>query len=141
MADVVVPDPPEFVQIACPYSGDNGKLHVLGQDGLGFDVRRVFWLSGVPPGAALGDHAHRRGVQVLVPMSGHWRVRIEGGPGRESVTDVGEERAIAVVVHPWNWIRLLASSRLDVMAVLCSEPYDPESYVRDRAEWERAVGR
>lgn len=124
-----------------PYCGGNGVLDVVGQDGLPFQVRRAFRIALVPPGAERAGHAHRTCSQILWSVAGKWHVRVETRPGATVLTFEIEEGREALMVPPGNWLTLTSSTKNDVMVVLCSEPYYEESYVRDRAEWMKAVGR
>lgn len=127
---------PISVPAAHPYSGGNGVLDVLGNDGLPFMALRAFRIAQVPPGEFRANHAHRTCLQILWSVSGRWRARIEAKPGDVVVHELDEGRA-GLLVPTGHWLSLTSTTRLDVLVVLCSDPYSEASYCRDRATWER----
>ena len=91
----------------------NGTLTVmpdLGGESLGHPIHRVFTVTGVPPGGVRGDHAHKYCTQVLVS------------------------------IPPGIWNHITFESADTVLMVLCDLPYDPDDYMRDRAEYLKYKG-
>lgn len=104
-----------------------------------FDIKRVYWTYDVPSGECRGGHAHKVLHQLIVAMSGSFKV----------VLDNGIERKEVLLNHPWEgliitpgiWRTLEDFSSGAVCMVLASELYDEEDYVRDYAEFTAIYGR
>ena len=137
----LVPREPSELRIVRTYSGENGVLDVLGQKGLEPKFSRVFKVARVPPGVTRANHAHRTCVQLLWAVAGTWRVKTEGAPEVDRAFVLTDEGQTALMVPTLNWVTLTSGSRSDILVVLCSEPYYEDSYIRDRGEWSRIVGR
>ena len=98
-----------------------------------FDIRRAYWIYDVPSGESRGGHAHKELRQLLVAISGSFRV----------VLDNGRERREIMLNHPWQgllivpgvWRTLEDFSSGAVCLCLASEHYDEEEYIRDYAEF------
>lgn len=111
-----------------------GNLTVVEQmDDVPFDIKRSYWIYDVPSGESRGGHAHKTLRQLLVPMSGSFKV----------VIDNGMERREVLLNHPWQgllivpgiWRTLEDFSSGAVCMCLASEHYDEEEYIRDYGEF------
>ena len=98
-----------------------------------FDIRRAYWIYDVPSGESRGGPAHKELRQLLVAISGSFKV----------VLDNGKERREIMLNHPWQgllivpgvWRTLEDFSSGAVCLCLASEHYDEEEYIRDYAEF------
>lgn len=98
-----------------------------------FDIRRVYWTYDVPGGESRGGHAHKQLQQLLVAMSGSFKV----------VLDDGEHRKEVLLNHPWQgllivpgiWRTLEDFSSGAVCMVLASELFDEADYLYDYADF------
>ncbi|MBR4572796.1 MAG: WxcM-like domain-containing protein [Prevotella sp.] len=111
-----------------------GNLTVVEQmDDVPFDIKRSYWIYDVPSGESRGGHAHKTLRQLLVPMSGSFKV----------VIDNGRECREVLLNHPWQgllivpgiWRTLEDFSSGAVCMCLASEHYDEEEYIRDYGEF------
>jgi UDP-2-acetamido-3-amino-2,3-dideoxy-glucuronate N-acetyltransferase len=108
---------------------ERGSLAAFEGDGLPFEPKRFFVVSGVPEGAVRGDHAHRRCHELLVAPSGRIEVSADNGSGRQDF--VLDSPSVAVYLPPLTWCTQHSHSPDAVLAVLASHPYDPDDYIRD----------
>lgn len=102
-----------------------------------FDIKRVYYLYNVPADAERGGHAHRELEQVLVALSGSFRVKIDDG-GETSeywLRDPSKGLYIGSLI----WREMDCFSQGAVCMVLASERYDEADYFRDHAEFLTAV--
>lgn len=98
-----------------------------------FEIKRAYWIYDVPGGESRGGHAHRALYQLLVPMSGSFKV----------VLDNGRAKREYLLNHPWQgllivpgiWRTLEDFSSGAVCMCLASELYDAEEYIRDYDEF------
>ncbi|HRF78787.1 MAG TPA: FdtA/QdtA family cupin domain-containing protein [Flavobacteriales bacterium] len=119
----------------------NGILTVLpdvGGESLGMQIRRVFTITGVPPGGIRGDHAHRYCTQVIVCL--HGRVSAVLDDGRSHCRIVLDRPEQGLLIPPGIWNHIIFESSDTVLAVFCDYPYEPEDYMRDRKEYLKYKG-
>lgn len=103
-----------------------------------FDIKRVYWTYDVPGGESRGGHAHKELQQLVVAMSGSFKV----------VLDNGVERKEVLLNHPWQgltivpgiWRTLEDFSSGAVCMVLASELYTEEDYIYEYDEFIDYVG-
>jgi hypothetical protein len=100
-----------------------------------FDVKRIYFIFGVPSSEVRGEHAHRECHQLLLAAHGSCAVIVDDGQTRvESVLD---SPRLALYVPPMIWAVQHKYSNDAVLAVIASMPYDPADYIRDYAEFRR----
>lgn len=105
---------------------DRGRLvFVEGSIDVPFEIRRVFWITDVPPMVMRGGHAHSRTHQVLVAVNGILTVWADG---RTWVLS-GEHEGL--YVPPLISLEMRDWTPGTVLLVLCSEHYDAGDYVYD----------
>jgi len=110
-------------------SDDRGTLTPLDFEALPFVPARAFFVTDVPVGAQRGGHAHRYDEQVLVCVSGRVEVELQFGKHREVV--VCEPDGRALVVERRVWFKQTYREPGTSLLVLSSQPYDPDSYIKD----------
>jgi glyoxylate utilization-related uncharacterized protein len=111
------------------YSDERGHLAVIEGAYLSFEVKRVFYIYGVPQGEKRASHAHRLCRQLLVAVAGSFTVMIEGK------RFVLESPSRGLYLPPMVWRELHDFSPGAICLVLCSEPYDEADYIRDFDEY------
>ena len=104
-----------------------------------FEVKRVFYLYGVPLGQSRGAHAHRELHQVMICLAGSFDVIVRDGikEQRYSLTDP----SFGLYVPPMVWDLEVNFSAGAVCMVLASDYYDEADYYRDWNEYLEAVGK
>lgn len=98
-----------------------------------FTPQRWFTVYSVPSVETRGQHAHKRCEQVLVAVAGSLRVVVDDGREREEL--VLDRRTSALYMPAMIWGIQYGFSPDAVLLVLASEPYDPDDYIRDYAEF------
>lgn len=102
---------------------------------LPFVPRRCFWVHAVPSQKTRGEHAHLRCAQFLIAMSGRLRVVADDGRQREEFWL--DRPSLGLYLPPMTWGIQDGYSKDAVLMVLASEPYQPQDYIRDYAEFQR----
>lgn len=111
-----------------------GDLSVVQNDGsFPFDVKRVYYLYDVPGGASRGAHAHKKLSQLIVAVSGSFRVTLDDGTTKRSFYLNRPYQGL--LVRPGIWRELDDFSSGGVCLVLASEGYSAEDYIRDYEEF------
>lgn len=102
-------------------------------DNLPFEIQRFFCVYGVPSTEIRGEHAHRTLHELLICVSGSLRVSLTDGRSRNEVEL--DHPGIGLYLPPLVWSTQFKQSPTTVLMVMCSENYDPESYIRDYDEY------
>jgi dTDP-4-dehydrorhamnose 3,5-epimerase-like enzyme len=120
------------------FSDQRGNLAIaeVGQH-VPFDIRRIYYLYGVPPAAERGAHGHRELEQLIIAMAGS--VDIEVDDGHQRRTFRLDDPAKALYICPMIWRDLRRFSPDAVVVVLASLPYDENDYFRDYPSFLEAV--
>ena len=99
-----------------------------------FELKRVYYLFDVPSNAVRGSHAHKSLNQLIIAISGSFRVDLQDRTTRSqfllSSPDIG------LTVPPGYWRTLSDFSAGSAALVFASAEYDPEDYIRDFAEFQ-----
>jgi hypothetical protein len=94
--------------------------------GLPFTPARAFVVHETPAGCLRGGHAHRRGCQILIRLSGRVAVQLRfGGERRDLLLDATDR---GLVIGPGVWAQQRYLDAGSTLLVLASDPYDPTSY-------------
>jgi dTDP-4-dehydrorhamnose 3,5-epimerase-like enzyme len=119
-----------IIELDRHHSERKGNLSVV-ENGitLPFDVKRVYYLYDVPGGESRGSHAHKELEQLIVAVSGSFRVTLDDG--RTKRTFFLNRPYQGLYVKPGLWRDLDDFSSGAVCMVLASEVYRAEDYIRD----------
>jgi UDP-2-acetamido-3-amino-2,3-dideoxy-glucuronate N-acetyltransferase len=102
-----------------------------------FEIKRYFLVFGVPSQNIRGEHAHRKLHQFLICVHGSCRCTVDDGTNREE--HLLNHPGVALYVPPMCWCVQDNYSADAVLLVLASHSYDAADYIRDYAEFLKAV--
>lgn len=94
-----------------------------------FEIRRVYYLTGVTPTEPRGFHAHRQLQQVAIAISGRCRMVIDNGRARGEVWLDSPDKGL--LIDNMIWREMHDFSPDCVLLVLASEFYDEADYIRN----------
>jgi dTDP-4-dehydrorhamnose 3,5-epimerase-like enzyme len=100
-------------------------------------IERVYFIAEMPGGAHRAGHAHREIEEVVVCVSGSFRVTVDDGRRREHVTLDRPDRGLYISTYVWH--ELDAFSPDAVVLGLASLPYDDADHFRDYDEFVQAA--
>lgn len=107
-----------------------GTLNFWEPNQFPFEVKRVFWITGVPEGEVRGIHAHKTDDQVTVCIQGSVKVRLEGLDGSiETFTLDASGMGLFLPRLVWSEFHFSANS---VLLVFSTNLYDEDDYIRDK---------
>lgn len=104
-------------------------------EGIPFEVRRVYYLYDVPGGEERGGHAHYQLQQFVIAVSGAFDVLLDDGLNKKVVHL--DRPFIGLHITAGIWRELLNFSSGSVSLVLASHIYDEQDYIRDYEEFKR----
>jgi dTDP-4-dehydrorhamnose 3,5-epimerase-like enzyme len=109
---------------------ETGSLTVYEPQQLGlFDIKRVYYLHSLRPGALRGAHAHKKLEQLIVAINGRFTLSLERFG--EKIDIAVENPRIGYYVPPLTWRNLSEFSDGAVCMVLASQEYEEGDYIRD----------
>ena len=117
------------------HDDDRGKLSVLESGTFPFEVKRVFYMYGVPEGAERGGHAHLYEQQILITLAGSFALDVSDGTRTETFILDNPNRALYVPAR--RWVRLHRFAPNTVVLVICDTRYDPLHVISDWNEFQR----
>ena len=92
-----------------------------------FDIKRVFWIYGVPEGAVRGEHANRSCTELLVAVSGSVRVWLTDGISECEVVLDNPQKGL--YIPPMVWCRLTKFSADCACICMANQDYDDKLYI------------
>lgn len=100
---------------------------------LPFDVKRFYFIRGVPTGAIRGSHAHKQLHQLLIAVNGSFSVELDDGEKTQQFTLDGPQVGLQVPPGYWRTLRDFAPN--SVVAVLASREFEESDYIRNYDEF------
>ena len=100
---------------------------------VGFDIKRIYYISKVPEGVRRGFHAHKELKQLLFCPYGKIQLILENELGREEIEL--SDPSIGVVIDRPTWREMLWLQKNSVLCVAASDYYKVEDYIRDYKEF------
>lgn len=98
-----------------------------------FKIERTFFVYNVPNNHVRGEHAHKKCVQMLVPLNGSLRVILDDGKLRKEIKL--ESATQGLVIPPKVWGTQFQFTQGAVLAVFASRKYETEDYLRKYQEF------
>lgn len=96
---------------------------------VGFDIKRIYYISKVPEGVRRGFHAHKELKQLLFCPYGKIQLILENELGREEIEL--SDPSIGVVIDRPTWREMLWLQKDSVLCVAASDYYKVDDYIRD----------
>ena len=119
---------------------ERGALGVVEKDiPFPFELKRVYYLFDVPSKAVRGSHAHKSLNQLIIAITGSFRVNLDDGTTNSQFLLSSPDQGLTV--PPGYWRTLSDFSAGSAALVFASAEYDPEDYIRDFAEFQTWAAR
>ncbi|MDD3945322.1 MAG: FdtA/QdtA family cupin domain-containing protein [Bacteroidales bacterium] len=96
---------------------------------LPFDVKRAYYIYDVPGGEARGSHAHINLSQLIIAVSGSFRVTLDDGKVKRTFFLNRPNQGLYVKPGLWREIEDFSSGA--ICLVLASDTYEKDDYIRD----------
>ena len=111
-------------------SDGRGSLTALEQgEDIPFEIKRIYYIFGVPRDVRRGLHAHKRLSQMMIVMSGSCTILVDDGETREEFRL--DEPTSALFIGPCVWREMYDFSANCVLVVIANEHYIEEDYIRN----------
>ena len=110
-----------------------GNLSVIENDVIPFDIKRVYYLYGVPSAAERGGHSHIEQQEFLIALSGSFDVILNDGNLQKTVTLNKPFEGLLITNGIWRELKNFSSGA--VCLVIASNVFDEEDYIREFKEF------
>jgi UDP-2-acetamido-3-amino-2,3-dideoxy-glucuronate N-acetyltransferase len=100
---------------------------------LSFEIKRLFFIYGVPSAKLRGEHAHKECHQFLICIRGSVHVIADDATCQQEI--ILDRPDLGLHLEPGVWGVQYRYSNDAILAVLASHPYDEEDYIRDYDEF------
>jgi UDP-2-acetamido-3-amino-2,3-dideoxy-glucuronate N-acetyltransferase len=110
-----------------------GSITVCEFADLPFPPQRLFVEHGVAESARRGEHAHKECHQLFVCLEGSMRLAVDDGS--EDRVYTLDDPGMGYFVPAGLWVDMSEFEPGTVVLVLTNLPYDPDDYIRDRAQY------
>lgn len=130
-------------ELVCPVrtvispKGKGALSFIEGERDIPFDIRRVYYIHGVPYGTTRGHHAHRELEQLLVCISGSIDILLDNGKERETIHLDDPSKGLYLPPRIWHTMTWLQEN--SILLVLASGYYDESDHIRDYREFLRFI--
>ncbi|MCQ2113742.1 MAG: FdtA/QdtA family cupin domain-containing protein [Bacteroidaceae bacterium] len=98
-----------------------------------FEIKRLFWIYGIPEGKTRAGHAHKTCQQAIIPIHGSFDIFITNGKYEETIT-MNEPNEI-IAIPAGVWCELKNFSKDAVVLVATSEHFDADDYLQPYNEF------
>lgn len=102
---------------------------IEGKIDIPFEIKRVYYITGVEQGIERGFHAHRKLHQLIICANGSVKIKTKN-PNEEEIFELNNS-SIGLYVGPYVWREMFDFSEGCVVFVLASEIFDEEDYIRN----------
>jgi UDP-2-acetamido-3-amino-2,3-dideoxy-glucuronate N-acetyltransferase len=127
-------DGPRLIQFQSHLDA-RGRLTAVEGQSIPFVVKRFYYIDQVMPATVRGAHSHRRCHQILVAIAGQMKTVVDDGQSAYVFALTGPE--VGLYLPPMIWSMQFGYSVGAVSLVIASEPYDPNDYITDYAEFRK----
>jgi dTDP-4-dehydrorhamnose 3,5-epimerase-like enzyme len=105
-----------------------GNLTVVERE-IPFDIKRIYYIYGVPGESVRGQHRHYKTIHALICLKGSLEVYVNDGKRKE--TFVLDRPDQGLILPPEDWHSMYSFGEDTILLVLASEYYDPAEYIAE----------
>lgn len=117
-----------------------GKLTIVeGSKDIPFDIKRMYFISGVEAKERRGFHAHKKLKQLLVCITGSCKILLDDGKNKHEVF-LNDSNQGVLILNP-VWREMYEFSQGCVLAVFADEHYNESDYIRDYDIFKKMIER
>ena len=128
---------PQIIKLNVHTDGRGNLAAVESNIDAPFEIKRVYYMYGIPDAQVRGAHAHKELEQLVIAVAGSFEIRLDNG--KVATTTVLDDPAKALYVPKMNWRTLQNFSKDAVCLVLASALYDESDYYRNYEEFKSAL--
>lgn len=120
------------------HGDERGSLVALEQNkNIPFQIKRVYYMFDTLNGVRRGYHAHKILRQIAIAVRGSCKMLFDDGREKEVV--ILDNPAIGFIIDPMIWHEMYDYSEDCILMVLADDFYDESDYIRNYADFLRAI--
>lgn len=98
-----------------------------------FEVKRAYWITGIPEDQQRGGHAHKTGAQLIICLAGHAQIVLESQEGdvKSYILDKQNE---GLLIPPMWWGEMTFDDGAMLLG-FASDRFNEEDYIRNKANF------
>ena len=104
-----------------------------------FILKRFFILYGKSKHFR-ADHAHKKCWQIIIPLRGHIKIKLVN-KNFTKMFYLNKERKKALIVPPYNWIKINFKRNEDSLLTICNYKYDKKEYISNFKDFQKIISR
>lgn len=101
-----------------------------------FNIERIFFIKNMD-NFPRGFHAHRKSVQILIPIVGSFDIELDNGHNVKMYHLDNDNKGLLVPLN--TWLKMLNFSNDCIIMVICSYKYDESEYIRNYGDFIKEV--
>ncbi len=113
--------------------GRGNLVAIEGGSTVPFEIKRLYYMTGMKPGVPRGFHAHKQLQQMAICVAGKCRMVLDDGARREETWLDAPDKGL--LIGNMIWREMHDFSEGCVLVVLASEHYSEADYIRDYDEF------
>ena len=98
-----------------------------------FDIKRIYYIYGVPDNASRGFHAHKNLQQIFIAIKGSFRIKLDDGKNSKSYYLDSPKNGL--YISSMIWREMYNFEKDTTCLVIASSKYDPNDYISDYEEF------
>ena len=119
---------PQFIELST-HSSKAGSLSIF-EKLLPSDIKRVFYIYGVPPHEERAKHSHKKAWNALICVAGSCRVYVKN-QDNETHFELQQPNQ-CLILEPGDWHIMNQFTSDAVLLVLSNEYYDKSDYIFEK---------
>lgn len=120
------------------HSDPRGKLTSLSNNQeIPFEIKRIYYTWDMPKEAIRGGHAHKKLDEVMICLHGSCDFVLDDG--KEKVTITLDKPNKGLYIPAWLWRDFRNFSSDCIVALIASDYYNTEDYIRDYNEYLKII--
>lgn len=116
---------PKLIEVP-HFQDERGQLTVI-QDELGFEIKRIFYITKAK--GIRGGHGHKVTKQALVALNG--RIQIRGQTPNKNFSFILDRPEQVLILNPEDWHEMLDFSSGSVLLVVSSHAFMKDDYIQE----------
>lgn len=128
----------QIIELDSIGSKTNGYLSFFeGENELGFNIERVYFIYGVPKDVVRGGHAHKSLKQYIWCPYGSVKLILDNGESRKSIFLDSPNKG--VIIKGVIWRELFWVKEDSIICVAASDIYSDEDYLKDYSSFKKYI--
>lgn len=120
------------------FTAERGNLSVIEQNTLiPFEIKRIFYLYGMPKGAKRGVHALKKTEEVVIALHGSFEAYLDDGKEKKFFILDSPHKALYIPAGIWRELHNFAPNT--IVLALASEPFSQEEYIGEYDNYKKMV--